>query len=134
MKKTYYGSCHCSAVRFEVDLDLQDGTGRCNCSICAKRRSWGAIVKPDAFRLLTGENGLASYSFGSMQGKHRFCAACGCAPFSYGHVAELGGDYVSIQIGCLDNITPEELAAAPVSYADGLNNAWWQPPAVTSYL
>lgn len=133
MKKTYNGSCHCKAVTFEVSVDLSAGTGRCNCSICIKRRAWNALVKPEDFTLLSGRDSLSDYSFGSMQGHNRFCSKCGCAPFSDGDIPEVGGPFVAIAVNTLD-LTPEEFGAIPISYANGRENTWWEPPKVTNYL
>ena len=134
MKKTYRGSCHCGAVRFEADIDLEQGTGKCNCTICTKTRNWSALIKPDAFRLLSGQDALSDYRFGGGQGAYLFCKHCGVRSFETGHVKEIGGDYVSIKVACLDGVDPAELSSAPVTYANGRDNKWWEPPAETRYL
>nr|AMP55786.1 glutathione-dependent formaldehyde-activating enzyme [uncultured bacterium] len=134
MKKTYSGSCHCGAVRFEADIDLAAGTNKCNCTICTKTRNWNAIIKPDAFRLLTSENALNDYQFGRKSMHHLFCRHCGVHSFAHGYVEEIGGAYVAVQLAALDNITPQELIDAPVRYADGRHNDWGTPPQEIRHL
>jgi hypothetical protein len=133
MKKTYTGSCHCGAVRFECDLDLAAGTSRCNCSICAKGRFWKAVVPADAFRLTKGEDSLSDYTFGSRSIHHLFCKRCGIKPFGRGHLDEIG-DFVAVNVACLDDATDEALAQAPVQYEDGWSNHWESPPRETRHL
>jgi hypothetical protein len=134
MQKTYHGSCHCGAVRFECELDLTAVTSRCNCSICTKTRYWKAIVRAGDLRLLQGEEALAVYHDPDGMVRHRFCRRCGVKPFGQGRLDELGVDFYGVNVACLDDATPAELAAAPVRYEDGAHDNYEPPPAETRYL
>jgi hypothetical protein len=134
MKSTHRGSCHCGSVRFECDLDLADGTSKCNCSICTKGRFWKAIARADAFRLLQGDEALSDYQFGSHSIHHLFCKHCGVKPFGRGHMEELGGVFYAVNVACLDDVPVQELAEAPVSYEDGRHDNWQAKPAETRHL
>ena len=115
---TYHGSCHCGAVRFEAGIDLSQGTIRCNCTLCTKQRNWAAIVPSDAFRLLQGAAALAEYRCNTRTEQHFFCAVCGVRTFHKGDSPRWGA-YVAVGLNCLDNVTADELASAPIDYLDG---------------
>lgn len=134
MLRKYQGSCHCGAVKYEADIDLSQGTNKCNCSICTKTRNWNVILKPEAFRLLSGEKALCDYQFGQRVGHHYFCSHCGVRPFGRGYVEQIGGHYVSVQVMTLDDLDPAEIATAPVRYADGRSNDWGSAPAEYRHL
>lgn len=134
MKKVHHGSCHCGAVRFEADIDLAAGSGKCNCSICTKTRAWSAMVKPDELRVLAGEDALVDYQFGSFSMHHLFCRHCGVRPFGRGNIPEIGGEFRTVNLACLDDVTDEDLANISVRYSDGRNNNWMNAPAETRHL
>jgi hypothetical protein len=134
MKKTRHGSCHCGAVRFECQLDLAEGTNKCNCSICTSTRFWKSIVKADGCQLLQGEGALSVYWFGRGPIHHLFCSRCGVKSFGSGDMDELEGKFYVANVACLDDATDEKLAQSPVTFEDGRNDRWDQAPAETRNL
>ena len=134
MLKTYQGSCHCGAIRYEVDLDLSRGSGRCNCSFCLKARAWAAFVKPEAFRLAAGsEEGVGYHKHPEAPVKYH-CARCGVRTHARGDADYTGGPFVSVFVATLDDASPEELLSGLIRYSDGLHNNWTHPPAEVRHL
>ncbi|WNG13381.1 GFA family protein [Cystobacter fuscus] len=118
--RTYRGSCQCGAVRFEADFNPSAGTTRCNCTICTKTAWWSVHVKPEAFRLVAGQEVLRDFS--RHEAIHaRFCGVCGIRVFGHGDIPELGGAFYGVNLNCLDGA---ELSGAPVRYLDGLHDTW----------
>lgn len=132
MKKTYQGSCHCGAIRFEAEIDLTAPTRRCNCRFCTKARFWFAIVPNAEVRVLAGADQLADYQH-TPPGKDapflhfHFCRHCGMRPFTKSE--DTGQGFYAVNLGALDDATDAELAAAPVIYANGRDNDWQHPPS-----
>ena len=124
--KQYHGSCICGSIKFEADVESSDVSNRCNCTTCRKTRFWFIRIKPDNFRLLTSEDALNDYVYKS--GYHQlFCKTCGVHAF--GKLNKPGvGDFVSINVSCLDGLSSEELSEFKIKYMDGLNDQWWVEP------
>lgn len=111
MKKKHGGGCHCGAVRFEVDADLAvAGILDCNCSICVKKGFLHLIVEQANFRLVRGEDALATYRFGTRVAAHRFCATCGVHPF---YTPRSHPDGVDVNVRCIDDIAVDTLRIEP---------------------
>jgi hypothetical protein len=128
LKRT--GGCHCGAVRFEVELEAGFRGSRCNCSICQKLGAIGVILKPAAFRLITGEDSLGRYQWGARISTRHFCKHCGVYCFGAGHLAEIGGDFTSPNLNCLDEFDVNELE---LNHWDGRHNNWMAGPRSTPW-
>jgi hypothetical protein len=125
--QTYHGSCDCGKVVFEVSLDFDKGTFKCNCKICWKGRFWGIGTTPESFKLLKGESELSRYGQKII---HHFCKNCGVKVF--GKSAD--GKGMAIPVSVLDDLSPEVLAKAPAAYFDGIHDNWKTAPAFKSHL
>jgi len=123
-QKKHLGTCHCGDVRFEVEIDATAGS-RCNCSVCTKTSVTGGVVKPAAFSLRSDESKLSMYEWGGKISQRYFCKRCGVHCFGRGHLEQLGGDYVSVNLNCLDDI---DLRDVSVIFWDGRHNNWQGGP------
>lgn len=128
-KQTYHGTCHCKSVAFEANIDLAAGTGKCNCTLCWKRRAWSVSAAPGDFKLVRGAEFLSQGESGG------FCTRCGILMFGHVPVTEWNeSERYSVNIPALDDLDLETLIAAPVTYFDGRNDNWWHVPQETRHL
>jgi hypothetical protein len=131
VKRLYVGACHCGAVRYEANIDLDAGTVKCNCPMCVKTRMWSAFVKHEDFRLLCGESDLTDYSPDGAH--HVFCKHCGVRPYGIRENASGERSY-AIRLACLENMNIDDLVKAPIRYVDGLNENYDTPPEEIRHL
>jgi hypothetical protein len=106
----HHGSCHCGAVRFDVDMELQ-GLITCNCSICGRTGSIMAFVPKSTLTQTAGEDQLSDYQFGKKTIHHVFCKTCGVRPFAWG-VGQKGEEYAMINVRCLDDVDVHKVTIA----------------------
>ena len=115
------GSCHCGAVRFEVEAPATIVCKDCNCSICRKSGNLHLIVPKSRFKLVAGQDRLSVYTFNTGIAQHYFCSTCGVKPF---YIPRSNPDDVDVNARCLDE-PPEKIVVEPF---DGQN---WEEHADT---
>ena len=110
----YTGSCHCGAVKFEIDSVI-DKVTQCNCSICSKKGILHHRVPPERFRLVAGDDKLVNYKFGTGIASHYFCSSCGIHTFTHPRSAP---ELFTVNVRTLDDFDLA-LAAPAVFEFDG---------------
>lgn len=113
----YQGSCHCGAVAFEVEGEI-DGALACNCSMCRRKGSLLWFVARDQLRLRTPDEAAATYTFNKHVIKHRFCPTCGIHPYGEG-VDPKGNAMAAINLRCVDGV---DLDQVPVQHYNGADH------------
>jgi hypothetical protein len=107
---THRGGCHCRRVRFEVDAPSAIEVLDCNCSVCRMSGYLHLIVPAVRFRLLTGAEELAEYTFNTGAARHLFCRHCGVKSF---YVPRSHPDGFDINARCLDEGTVSAMTVTP---------------------
>jgi len=134
-EQTYHGGCHCGAVRYSAALDLDQGSLRCNCSLCSKSRAWFAFAPADKFELQKSGD-TVEYRW-TPPGKpepnltYHICATCGVRT----HATGMGpnGPTAAVQVATLED-ADLDLLAKGIKYVDGRHDAFDRPPADTRLL
>ena len=113
------GSCHCGAIQIEVDAPEDIEAYECNCSTCRRTGFLHLIISKEAFKLVKGEDALASYTFNTGVARHYFCKVCGCRPY---YVPRSNPDGFSINVRCLANATIRSVTTLPFDGQDWESN------------
>jgi hypothetical protein len=136
-EQTFHGGCHCGAVRYSAELNFDNGSIRCNCSLCSKSRAWFAFTPDDKFRLENGEEKLTTYRW-TPAGKpkpnlsYHSCSQCGVRTHANG-VGPDGSAMVAVQVATIEDADPDVLARS-INYVDGIHDHFDKVPADTRLL
>ena len=101
----FQGSCHCGAVAFEVNGELEHVVD-CNCSYCARAGYLHWNVEPQQFRLVRGEAAYRTYQFGTATSRNHFCTTCGISPF---RTPRSDPHLIDVNVRCLAGVDPGTL-------------------------
>jgi hypothetical protein len=113
------GSCHCGTVTFEVRGPITRAT-RCTCSICSRVGAVWHATSEQGLTILSGEDALSLYQFGTMTARHYFCPHCGVHPFTR---PRLDPTMWAVNLRCVSGVEADLL---PTSVFDGAN---WEAAA-----
>lgn len=111
-------ACHCGTVRFHVQLTNRLHTARrCTCSYCRMRGAVAVSANLDGIEIVSGQDALTLYQFGTKAAKHYFCSRCGIYTH---HQRRSNPNQYGINVSCLEGLSPFDFDEVPVS--DGVHH------------
>jgi len=113
---TIEASCHCGAVRIEVDTAPELLTS-CNCSICRRLGSVWAYYSPSRVRIA---GPTIAYRWGDKMLDLHHCGTCGCTTHWTGVVPSVG-DRMGVNTRLMD---PAVVAGVRIKRVDGAADTW----------
>ncbi len=112
----HHGSCHCGAVKIEVEGDFKEGM-ECNCSHCHKKGFLLAFAPRSAVRVVSGEGSQTEYRFNTGKIAHLFCPTCGVQVYSEGE-GPGGAAMSAVNLRALDDLDIETLEIRKINGKD----------------
>lgn len=103
IQPVHRASCHCGAVRLEVELP--DGVvdpRRCDCSLCRRKGTIVATVPLHRLRVAAGREHLRLYQLNTMTARHWFCGICGIHTH---HQRRSDPNEYGFNVACLEGIS-----------------------------
>lgn len=104
-------SCHCGAVRLEIDAPLPKNLNDCACSICRRKGALWAYYSPKNVRI-TGDTHI--YMWGDKDIEFHSCKVCACS--THWSPADKTFDRMGVNARMMD---PEVFGAIPIRKTSG---------------
>lgn len=104
-------TCHCAAVRLEIDAAAPEELNDCNCSICRRKGALWAYYSPSQVRVI---GDTAIYVWGDRELELHSCKVCACST----HWAPIDKSYDRMGVNAR-MMAPEIFGAARIRKSPG---------------
>jgi hypothetical protein len=105
----YAGSCHCGAVRFEIEAEATEMT-TCDCTLCVKKNALMVRVPEQSLTITSDAASLATYQWNTHVARHHFCTRCGIYTF---HRKRADPTSFGVNVFCLEGFDRSRLPTRP---------------------
>ena len=133
MLKTYHGSCHCGAVQFEVELDSH--AEYLPVQLFHLPKDMFLARRGEARRLSIAGRRVRS---DAVPVQHQEESALLLQALRRARLRSWNRDahrkMYGVNVGCLDNVSDEELSRLSITYVDGNNDRWQGAPEFFRHL
>ena len=112
--------CHCGEVEIQVDLKKEiDQLKRCNCSMCKRKGTMVTTINKQDLKIIKGAKKIKTYQFKTNVAEHHLCSECGIHTHN---LRRADPNTYGINVGCIDEIKPNELFKMKTFVSDGQNH------------